>query len=86
MDQAGNIVIYGATFMVVVAALAALGRCGAVTEGGTHWYGIVPRKCIIGRVIGGLHVTAAVVAVVAILSLSCGLLLLYLFNLVSAYI
>lgn len=84
MDQVGNIVMYAGGITIAVLFLAALGKCGAVTQGGTHWYGVVPRRCLIGRVIGGLHVTGAVLAIVFGLSLACGTLISHLYYIISS--
>jgi hypothetical protein len=84
MDQVGNIVMYAGGIAATVMILANLGKCEAITQGGTHWYGVVPRRCLVGRVIGGVHVTLAVLTFVFFLSLACGLLITYLYQTISS--
>lgn len=81
MDQVNLYYIIGAG--LVLMCLARIGKSEAITSGGTHWCGIVPRRCIVGRIIGGLYATTFVFASISLLCLGCGLLIYSLFSLIT---
>lgn len=70
--------IIGASLALM--AMARIGKAEALMNGGTHWYGVIPRRCIVGRIIGGLHATLLVFTAISMLCVGCGLLIYTLFS------
>lgn len=85
MDLVGNILIIAFTVAALLSFFAALGRCEAISGGGTHWYGVVPRTSWFGRVIGGFLASVSVTAIIFALCLACGLLIHLLFQLIITF-
>jgi hypothetical protein len=75
MDQVGDVAFYGAVSISVFIMLVALGRAGAVLTCNSHWYGVLPKECVLGRFIGGLHVLVIVTGTMLCLSFGTGMLL-----------